>query len=170
MNVWRWTPGYLSILEGLKLQELAKNKIVLEIGAFKGKSTVCMAETASHVYTIDPFNAMEDGQTIALSITTFNIFLRNIAPFNHKITYFIGYSYDIIPKMDISVHFIFVDGAHDYLNVNRDISLLSRFFMPGTIIAFHDYYENKFPGVKKAVDEVFTEPQGSVGSLIWFKI
>jgi hypothetical protein len=129
-----------------------------------------MAETASHVYTIDPFSAMEDGQTITPFPIIFNTFLRNIAKYSHKITYFIGCSYDIIPKMDIPVHLIFVDGAHTYIDVKRDMSLLSRFLMSETIIAFHDYYGDEFPGVKKAVDEVFTEPQGRADSLVWFKI
>ena len=53
---------------------------------------------------------------------------------------------------DRSLDFIFVDAAHDYTSVKRDIIAWSHKVKVGGIISGHDY--DLFPGVTKAVDEL----------------
>jgi predicted O-methyltransferase YrrM len=50
--------------------------------------------------------------------------------------------------------FAFIDGAHDYESVCRDIEKVSAVLAPGGLIAFHDYRGGIDPGVDKAVDEL----------------
>lgn len=52
-----------------------------------------------------------------------------------------------------TLHLIFVDGNHSYDYVKTDIQLFYPKLKVGGIMAFHDYYDAKFPGVRSAVDQ-----------------
>ncbi len=56
-----------------------------------------------------------------------------------------------------SVDFVWVDGDHEYEQVKRDIVNYRPFVKPGGFIGGHDYGSTSYPGVQKAVDEVFKE-------------
>src|SRR4051812_45637582 len=45
--------GWLTPEQGRILAELATDKVCLEIGSYQGKSTICMAQTAKHVHSVD---------------------------------------------------------------------------------------------------------------------
>lgn len=47
--------GWLTEREGGKLFNLSRNKTVLEIGSFCGRSTICMAQFAKEVHSVDWF-------------------------------------------------------------------------------------------------------------------
>src|SRR5262245_50782959 len=51
---WQDIDGWLFDLEATVLQTFAAGKDVLELGSYKGKSTVCMAQTARLVVSVDP--------------------------------------------------------------------------------------------------------------------
>jgi predicted O-methyltransferase YrrM len=46
-------PGWLSDTEAVYLAEIAKDKNVLELGAWVGRSTVVLASAAAHVVSVD---------------------------------------------------------------------------------------------------------------------
>lgn len=50
---------------------------------------------------------------------------------------------------------VLIDGNHSYNHVLEDIKIWKPKVMSGGILLGHDYDEPKFPGVKKAVDEIF---------------
>ncbi len=162
---WNQIDGYLHILEGEKLQELAFGKDVFEIGAFKGRSTVCMASTAKSVLTLDTFKADFTGQIQEDSETTLKEFLHNISE-SPNITYIIGESPKDIPK-NKTFDFFFVDGLHEYSIVRREIEAIQQIARPDYIIAFHDYV----PAcqVMGAVDDSGLIILGQTGSLVWCK-
>jgi hypothetical protein len=63
---------------------------------------------------------------------------------------------------------IFLDGDHRYEAVKEDILISMCFLkMPGGILAGHDYGRKDWPGVKKAVDEMFGVVE--VVDTIWIK-
>jgi len=45
--------GALSETEGRKLYELAAGRVVVEEGGFHGRSTICLAQSARIVYSVD---------------------------------------------------------------------------------------------------------------------
>lgn len=55
MKDFRNVPGHLYEAEGIYLQEIAADKVVLEIGTHHGKSTAALASTAKHVTTLDNY-------------------------------------------------------------------------------------------------------------------
>ena len=69
------------------------------------------------------------------------------------------YSYNVVDQFeDNSFDFIYIDGAHDYESVKKDIELYAPKLKTFGILAGHDY-EHTWPGVIKAVDEIVISPQ-----------
>lgn len=151
-----------------KLQELAKGKVCLEIGAFFGRSTVCLAEVAKQVHTVDTFKASGSGakQVEGDDLTTWDDFQTNTAGWDN-IFAFIGRSEHYVPTFFIEFDLIFIDGGHKYEDVKQDIEVCWPKLKNGGIMAFHDY--GGWPGVTKAIDERFDKGkiQGPVNSLAW---
>lgn len=51
------------------------------------------------------------------------------------------------------INFIFVDGDHQDDGILRDLQNWMPKVMPGGLVAFHDYYNDQFPGIRRRVDE-----------------
>ena len=62
---------------------------------------------------------------------------------------------------------VFIDAMHDYENVKKDINLWLPKVKPGGVLSGHDYGVRKQPGVKIAVDELFTDIQTDTFSTVW---
>jgi len=60
-------------------------------------------------------------------------------------------------------HFVFIDGAHDYESVKKDIALALN--MKAALIGLHDYTNPKTE-VKKAVEDSLISPRRIVGKVI----
>ena len=68
-----------------------------------------------------------------------------------------GMSVDLFE--DNSLDFVFIDASHEYEDVKNDILAWLPKVKRGGILAGHDYYVNQdwFSGVKKAVNEIFSD-------------
>jgi len=162
--------GYLDADEGAVLQNFAKDKVVLDIGSYYGRSAVCFAEVAKKVITLDTYKGSHpDDQYQVLNFTTLDHFKENIAGYKN-IEYHIGLSQEIIPKLKHQFDVVFVDCFHMYENVKNDILNSLRLLADDGLIVVHDYFNRVYPGVKKAVDEIFEDKDGEFADkLIWFK-
>lgn len=141
--------GWLLPQEGHALADFAANKRVLEIGSYCGRSTICLAQTAEQVISVDP----HDGSGTIAPKQTLPEFTANIERYgvSHKVTTYRkmgdlnGHSFDAA----------FVDGDHSLDAVRRDIADVRGRLVPGGLIAFHDYaVVGGKPGVVQAVNEL----------------
>lgn len=139
--------GWLTYGEGKKLSEIAKGKKVLEIGSYCGRSTICIGQTASHVVSVDP----HDGRGTPFPRGTFEAFQENLEKYG--ITNVDAYQTTELPEDD-RFDLVFIDAAHDYKNVARDIERSIAVLADDGLLAFHDYRSLNDPGVTKAVDEL----------------
>ena len=57
---------------------------------------------------------------------------------------------------------VYIDASHFYADVKRDIELWLPKVKKGKFMGGHDYADGRFAGVKKAVNEVFSDRQISV--------
>lgn len=139
-------PGWLTRCEGEKLAELAKGKRVLEIGSYCGRSTICLAQTAQSVASVDP----HDGRGTVFKADTFEMFQSNLKRYgiknveSHRTTELPNDQFDLV----------FIDASHDYENVANDIERSMALLTSEGLLAFHDYKNTDDPGVTKAVDEL----------------
>jgi protein-L-isoaspartate O-methyltransferase len=150
-----WFPhdvaGWLTEAEGRELAELARDKNVLEVGAYCGRSTICLAKTAHTVGTVDTF----DGRGTDQPGNTFPLFEKNLKRYGVTTTVKVyrGESAAMLPLLPPVYDLVFIDGSHDRPSVARDAELAAAVLAPGGLLAFHDY-SDRDKGVMAAVDEL----------------
>lgn len=154
--------GHFGLNEGRLLfkivRSLKDNSVIVEIGAFKGKSTCFIAagigSRPMQFFTIDTWynDKIEEERK-----DVFPEFLANIKPYKDKIEPLRGYSYDVRKTWpeERKIDFLWIDGDHSYEGVKRDIQDWLPLVKKDSFICFHDYRDA--PGVRCAVDEIARE-------------
>lgn len=148
--------GWLSYKEGRALADLCRDKAVLEVGSYLGRSTICIAQTASSVVSVDT----HDGRGTAVPQDTLPQFAANLSRYGvrQKVDVNSCSFEDFINWQDPDQTFelIFIDGAHDYKSVVSDIVNATSLMAPGGLLVFHDYRSPLDPDVSTAVDELIS--------------
>lgn len=128
---------------------------IVEIGSFKGKSTVALglgskwiSEKKRTIFAIDPFITNGYYRDYYKEFES-NILIYRLANYVSPIKKF---SHEAIEDCPESIAALFVDGDHSYAGVKRDIELYTPRVVPGGFIAFHDY--TVYSDVRRAVDEL----------------
>ena len=163
MHPWRYpydVRGWFSEDEAAILTGLAKNKKVLEIGSFCGKSTICLAQVAEVVHSVD-WHRGGDGLGED-SKWTLPEFLKNLE--RYEVHDKVGVHLGTAELCGLAMRggwfgLAFVDAAHDYHNVMHDLGVARRCVYEGGMIACHDFNES---GVSEAVRDFFGNLDGSV--------
>lgn len=141
--------------------------IFVEVGSYKGKSTVCMAVSIANsgkyipFYAVDTWEGSEEhheNQSFAdidvINNNLYNIFLQNIKPVKNYITPIRKLSIEAAKDfIDHSLAFVYLDASHDYENVKNDINAWCTKIKKGGILAGHDWQHQD---VVKAVTEFST--------------
>ena len=144
--------GYLCPGQEYALYDIAKklpdNAIIVEIGAFKGKSTACLAAgcygTNKKIHVIDPFTRQptseysDDVWNYSIADITSN--LKRLGLFDY-VKLIPGLSQQVAPSWDTHFDAIFVDGAHTYEGAHHDFTAFFKWLKIGGIFALHDVWE-----------------------------
>ena len=154
--------GWLDPKEASELYDLAKSATgpIIEIGSWKGRSTTAlalgsMAGNRQTIYAVDSFKGSMDsevqkkfyeGHTIGKEILRSNLDAAGVNGCVQIIEADAAEVADSLPEASL----IFVDGAHDYQSVCRDLDVYSRKVSDGGMLACHDYHEGP---VESAVNE-----------------
>jgi predicted O-methyltransferase YrrM len=135
------------------------NAVFVEVGTWKGRSTVFMADRIREsgkdikLYAIDIFGPYVSEGKQEDSSDIYQEFLENIEPYKNFVTPIRGDSRSVHSQFaDKSIDFIFIDGGHDYEVVKEDIRLWYPKLKDGGIIGGHDYC---LAGIERAVKEYF---------------
>ncbi|MCD4705082.1 class I SAM-dependent methyltransferase [bacterium] len=151
--------GWLSNEEGELLYNLAKkcnkNGVIVEIGSWKGKSTIWLAKGSQAgknipIFAIDHHNGSFDEKT---KISTFNAFIKNIkdAKIEDIVHSIVKKSHDASINFKKPINLIFIDGGHDYQTVKQDFNDWFNKLNDGGVMIFHDSTTRK--GVWKIVSK-----------------
>lgn len=152
--------GWLPDREAEQLQRLASGRVVLELGAWKGRSTVAMSRTATYVVSVDRHQGIagRDDDSLGEYLDAVRA-LPNVAVV-------VASFQEFVPLLGRVFDLVFVDGDHDTDSVQRDTRLARDHLRPGGTIAFHDW---DFASVRAGAGrERLRNPVGLVGSLAWF--
>lgn len=155
INIEKYVKKFSAMLtldEAELLFNLAKNSdkkgVILEIGSYKGGSTIILAKGSeaggkNKVYAIDPHILRVKGNKIGKEIVPKDsnpFFLANIkkAGCENKIVPIFKYSKKAAKKWDKPISLLWIDGSHNYLAVRKDILAWEKHLIEGGTIAFHD--------------------------------
>jgi MMP 1-O-methyltransferase len=142
-------PGWLSDEEGEALYELAKEctgkGVIVEIGSWKGKSTICLglgsrAGSGVRIFAVDPHADYRHGE-----------FKENVerAGVADLVTPVKGFSQDVVDDFHEPIELLFVDGSHEEADVLHDFETWVPKVVEGGTVAFHD--TTWHPGVRRVV-------------------
>jgi MMP 1-O-methyltransferase len=131
-------PGWLSDEEGEALYELAQEctgkGVIVEIGSWKGKSTICLGLGSRvgegvPIFAVDPHADYRHGE-----------FKENIerAGIADLVTPLKGLSQEVADGFDQPIELLFVDGSHEEDDVRRDFEKWVPKVVDRGIVAFHD--------------------------------
>jgi len=155
----------------LQMVQLAPaDAVFVEVGAWYGKSTVCMAEYIKKSKKNIRFTTVDDWSGVdgasAFNYEVFEAFQKNIEPWKEFVSVAVTSSVVAANCVeDKSCDFVFLDGAHDYESVKKDITAWLPKIKAGGYIGGHDYTV-KHPGVKRAVAELVPKA-GRISNNSW---
>jgi predicted O-methyltransferase YrrM len=116
---------------------------VLEIGAFKGASTIVLSKAAraagdDHIWTVDPFT--NPCETDLPEGTCYHEFQNNLqrAGMETFVKVFKGLSQDLAKEWREPIRVLWIDGDHRYAATKHDFELFRPFLADGALVAFHD--------------------------------
>lgn len=179
----RAAPGFLTEREGRFLALVAAGApaqgTILEIGSYKGKSTVGLASIAQRyglgpVVAVDPHSApavTDYGHgTAQSSWDDFRATLR-AAGVENSVEAHRAYSRDLAKDWNRPIRLLWIDGDHTYQGAREDIDLFGKHLVPNGIVAFHDVLHS-FEGPVRVFAEVVLASDdfgaaGLCGSIGW---
>lgn len=147
--------GWLSDKEFTELRRLATSRTVLEIGSWKGRSTIALVETAKHVVAIDHFAG--DGYTNKAPPDLLQQFVTNLDArgLRDKVTLIVGDMRNILPALRASeFDLIFYDAEHSGESTRFALNWAAG-VKRSAVVAVHDYnhgYEH-YREAAEAIDE-----------------
>jgi predicted O-methyltransferase YrrM len=153
--------GWLTQKEAEQLYKFAQQaEFAVEIGSWKGKSSICLAEGVKQALVcVDTFKGSpgehEEGTD------TYEEFRKNTEPWRNKIDVLKLKSEDAAKNSIFNCQLLFIDGAHNEEDVRTDVKCWTPFLEKGGILIMHDVFwvdkkllENKYPAVRKVFDEL----------------
>lgn len=155
---------FLYELAGKIVAQFGDNSILCEIGSFCGRSTVSIASAlkergAGILYAIDWHQGSRGmpGFDAGEYPSTYEEFMNNLEKFavKERIRIINGKSEDSVTAVPERLHFLWIDGAHDYDAVKADFDHYARKITKGGYLLFHDAcwtdYRGPFEVIEKEV-------------------
>ena len=181
----RGVPGFLMEHEARLLGTIAACTpapgAIVEIGSFKGKSTVMLGKVAAHyglgpVVAIDPHNfnssELQELRTDPVS-SSFAEFLKNIetAGVAAQIEAHRAYSRDVAQTWNRPIRLLWIDGDHSYTGAKADFDGFIPFVSPLGVVALHDSLHVFSGPIRVFVEEMLRSDRfgaaGFVHSIAW---
>ena len=188
-DAWQATkdiPGFLLENEarflGLLAACIPAQGAIVEIGSFKGRSTVMLAKVASRyglrpVIAIDPhMHVLSTASDRVQLPSTYDEFLKSIrgAGVERHVEIHHALSQDVSRTWKRPIRLLWIDGDHSYEGTKADFDGFFPFVNSGGVIAMHDALNN-FPGPIRVFVEEMLRPQrfgpaGFVHSIAWAQL
>jgi cyclopropane fatty-acyl-phospholipid synthase-like methyltransferase len=157
--------GLQDFINFIKKFHDTKELTLLEIGSFKGESSEMFAQEFKEVTCVDSWI----GKSVEMFLKTCtptdieNEFDRVVEKYKNIIK-IKGDSIEISKILDKTFDVVYIDAAHDYVSVKKDIEVWKN--KATLVISGHDY-SPKHKGVMKAVNEVYFMPDEKFKDNSW---
>ncbi len=133
--------GWLTVEEGRLLWQLAADKCVLELGTSAGRATVCLAQQAKRVVTVDEGDQSEAREWARRYGVAERVVFRQ------------GEVAAVCRGLAERFELVFVNVTEDADGLRRALEALPPLLASGGQVAFHDYPDPSWPDVRWIVDE-----------------
>ena len=152
LDAYKSVQGWCSDIEAAALQDHSLGREVLEIGVWKGRSTIAMAATAYSILSIDHFL----GDDFAGKGDPRQETIARLAPYQRVVTLCIGDWKNVVEHLHIDkFDMIYYDACHTYESTKQFFDVVHNY---KGVIALHDVDNNpNHSGVKQALHE-FVDP------------
>ena len=152
---------------------------ILEIGSFKGKSTIILAKAAKaagheKIYACDPLSlSCSTDPTDAVKEELPKIFYNNLQTYGvrEQVEFFQMRSDQLAETWDKPLKILWIDGDHTYTGVMNDITLFEKHLKPGAIVCFHDVLHEFEGPIRIFMEKILLSGQygdcGLCGSIGW---
>jgi len=152
---------------------------VLEIGSFKGRSTIILAKASAlagdrHINAVDPMTAPSvtdpdlGGSDSSLDDFTLNVSGHGVA---ERVRLHRKLSSELAPEWTSPLRLLWIDGDHTYIGTRLDLECFQSHLADGAIVAFHDVLHEFEGGVRVFMENVLLSPHfgaaGFCGSIAW---
>jgi hypothetical protein len=153
--------------------------VILEIGSFKGKSTVGLASVAMRyglgpVITVDPHSGPSvTDPDVGVSGSSWDDFRTSLrtAGVASAVEAHQAYSRNLARAWNRPIRFLWIDGDHTYRGAKEDIDLFRPHLVSGAIVALHDVLHTFEGPVRVFAEELLDSdrfgPAGLCGSIGW---
>lgn len=151
----------------------------VEIGSFKGRSTIGLAHVSSHyrlgvIVAVDPHTAPSvTDPDLKGGASTLNEFRTNIkrAGMAGAVDERVMYSGALAAKWDEPIRFLWIDGDHTYEGAKADVELFRPYLVPGALLLMHDVLGTHYGSLRVFIENVLGSddfgPAGYSGSIGW---
>ncbi len=179
----RDTPGYLSerearfIMTALALAPAEGANV--EIGSFKGRSTVGLG-TVARILGLDPVHAIDPHTSPSVTdpnlngaATSYDDFITHVerAGSSTHVVPHRAFSHDVARTWAKPIRFLWVDGDHTYDGAHADIEMFKPFLADGAVVAMHDVLGTFEGSLRVFVEDLLDSddfgPAGFSGSIGW---
>ena len=153
---------------------------VLEIGSFKGRSTVILSKAAAladgktKIHAVDPMTApSETDPDLRGDATSFTDFQKNIKSHGvaDDIEFHQTFSYELAKTWTQPIRFLWIDGDHTYKGTKLDFDGFAAHLSDGAIVAIHDVLHEFEGGIRVFMEDILLSPNfgacGFCGSIGW---
>ena len=152
---------------------------ILEIGSFKGKSTIILAKSANlagaaKISAVDPLTAPAEtdpdlrGDESSLRDFQNNIKTGAVADF---IDFHQMFSHELAKTWTRPLRLLWIDGDHTYRGTKLDFECFAPFLNDGAIVAIHDALHEFDGGIRVFMENILLSPHfgacGFCGSIAW---
>lgn len=131
---------------------VASTGAIVEIGSYRGKSTVLLAQAKKTVYAIDPLEPGYSEAGMVIDESDAITFRQNISPYPN--VRWLRQSAASCQKPVEQIGLAFIDGTHAYPHPLQDFQAIEPWLGKLAKVAFHDF--EMFEGVTKSVNELAT--------------
>lgn len=152
---------------------------ILEIGSFKGKSTVILARASAlagddRVHAVDPLNAPSSTDPgLGGADSSADDFHRNLQRKGvaERVSHHAMRSEELAPQWSETLRLLWIDGDHTLEGTRRDLDGFQPFLADGAIVAIHDVLHAFEGGARVFAEDILLSPHfgaaGVVGSIAW---